>query len=73
MVDAYYEHDTNPIEDYIDMNPILEDLYINHFRLPYLPDISDFKNDFKTAEELISLRMKGAKQIENIFRQLLLQ
>ena len=29
VVDAYYEHDTNPIEDYIDINPILEDLYIN--------------------------------------------
>ena len=29
VVDAYYEHDSNPIEDYIDLNPILEDLYID--------------------------------------------
>ena len=29
VVDAYYSHNREPEEDYIDLNPILEDLYID--------------------------------------------
>ena len=37
VLDAYYKHDSKPVEDYIDLNPILEDLYID--AVEFLPGI----------------------------------